>query len=127
MTPKRWITIGIILFIIMTFNNLWIIVNLGPEVDMALDELWKIRNFENAQLIFWGIYATWLIYATLHILSIVMIVMGILKKQKIKTDDDIQELKNKVDRLESQKSFCKNCGNGIKDEKFCTKCGFELL
>jgi len=95
MKAKSWIIIGIILFIFMTFNNLSIIVNTGPELDMALDELWKIRNFEGAQLIFWGLYAMWLIYAILHILSVYMIIKGV-KKRRIENGITIDKSKNKV-------------------------------
>ena len=87
MKAKSWIIIRIILFIFMTFNNLSIIANTGPELDMALDELWKIRNFEGAQLIFWGLYAMWLIYAILHILSVYMIIRGVKKRNREKLRD----------------------------------------
>ena len=58
MRPKSWIVIGIILFVIMTLNNLLVIANTGPELDMALAELWEIRNFEGALLIFCLLYTS---------------------------------------------------------------------
>ena len=133
MKPKSWIVIGIILFVIMTLNNLLVIANTGPELDMALAELWKIRNFENALLIFVGLYVMWLIYAILHIFSVIMIVIGVKKIRNEKLDADIQDRlgftkpkpaqQKPVEKKETS-AFCENCGNTLNPKaKFCGSCG----
>ena len=141
MKPKSWIVIGIILFVIMTLNNLSVIVNTGPELDMALAELWNLRNFEGALLIFVGLYVMWLIYAILHIFSVIMIVIGVKKIRNEKLDADIQDRlgftkvksqKSKTPKPAKQKpvekketsTFCENCGNTLNPKaKFCGICG----
>ena len=148
MKPKSWIVIGIILFVIMTLNNLLVIAATGPELDMALAELWKIRNFEGALLIFVGLYVMWLIYAILHIFSVIMIVIGVIKTRNEKLDADIQDrlgftkpkpAREELEEYESKyvarkpaekketSSSCSNCGNTLKPTaKFCGKCGNQI-
>ena len=136
MRPKSWIVIGIILFVIMTLNNLLVIAATGPELDMALAELWKIRNFENALLIFVGLYVMWLIYAILHIFSVIMIVIGVIKTRNEKLDADIQDrlgftkpkpVKQKPVKKKETSSSCENCGNTLNPKaKFCAKCGNQV-
>ena len=141
MRPKSWIVIGIILFVIMTLNNLLVIAATGPELDMALAELWKIRNFEGALSIFVGFYVIWLISAILHIFSVIMIVIGVKKIQNEKLDADIQDRlgftkvksqKSKTPKPAKQKpvekketsSSCSNGGKKLKPTaKFCGGCG----
>jgi len=136
MRPKSWIVIGIILFVIMTLNNLWVIANTGPELDMALAELWKMRNFENALLIFVGLYVMWLIYTILHIFSVIMIAIGVIKTRNEKLDADIQDrlgftkpkpAKQKPVEKKETSAFCENCGNTLKSTaKFCGSCGNQV-
>ena len=145
MRPKSWIVIGIILFVIMTLNNLLVIAATGPELDMALAELWKIRNVENALLIFVGLYVMWLIYAILHIFSVIMIVIGVKKTRNEKLDSDIEDrlgftkpkpAREELEEYESKyvarkpaekketSSSCNSCGTRLKPTaKFCGKCG----
>ena len=145
MKPKLWIVIGIILFVIMTLNNLLVIAATGPELDMALAELWKIRNFEGALSIFVGLYVMWLIYAILHIFSVIMIVIGVKKIRNEKLDADIQDIlgftkpKPAMEELEEYESkyvarkpaekketsaFCESCGKSLRPTaKFCGGCG----
>ncbi len=117
MTPKRWITIGVVLFVIMTIQNISVFIMTEPG---SLEKMGAPGDIIRL------VYLAWGVFVGLHILSVAMIAIGVLKKQKMNTDNDIQKLKSKVARLETQKSFCKNCGNGIKNEKFCSKCGFKL-
>ena len=133
MKPKSWIVIGIILFVIMTLNNLLVIAATGPELDMALAELWKIRNFEGALSIFVGLYVMWSIFAILHIFSVIMIVIGVIKTRNEKLDADIQDrlgftkpkpAKQKPAKKKETSAFCENCGKSLKPEaKFCGQCG----
>ena len=96
MKGRSWIVIGVIFFILMTFNNLYTIaaVNL-VELDRALAELRSLENFENAQLMLMGIYGVWLLYAVLHGLSIYMIFKGV-KKRRIENGIIVNKSKNKV-------------------------------
>ena len=96
MKGRSWIVIGVIFFILMTFNNLYTIaaVNL-VELDRALAELRNLENFENAQLMLMGIYGVWLLYAVLHGLSIYMIFKGV-KKRRIENGIIVNKSKNKV-------------------------------
>ena len=136
MRPKSWIVIGIILFVIMTLNNLLVIAATGPELDMALAELWKIRNFEGALSIFVGLYVMWSIFAILHIFSVIMIVIGVIKTRNEKLDADIQDrlgftkpkpAKQKPAKKKETSEFCENCGNTLKPTaKFCAKCGNQV-
>ena len=145
MKPKSWIVIGIILFVIMTLNNLLVIAATGPELDMALAELWKIRNFEGALSIFVGLYVMWSIFAILHIFSVIMIVIGVIKTRNEKLDADIQDrlgftkpkpAREELEEYESKyvarkpaekketSSSCSNCGKPLKPmAKFCGGCG----
>ena len=123
MKAKSWLIIGVILFIFMTWNNLDVISNIitmGPQMDMMLSELWDIRNFEHAQLIFWGLYAMWLIYAILHGLSVYMIIKGV-KKRRIENGITIDKSKNKVEekRDSSLEILKKRYASGeISEEEF---------
>ena len=86
------------------------------------------------------------------ILGIILSIHGHQERRKIKNTEiykksnELQDLKNRINELENGKSnrdsdgikelekkirethrsFCGNCGSGVKDGKFCPKCGLEL-
>ena len=68
-----------------------------------------------------------IIVIMMPVIIVIIVIAVIINKIKNKKKDYVtQTLKTEDDSLETQKSFCGNCGSVIKDEKFCRKCGFEL-
>ena len=132
MKPKSWIVIGIILFVIMTLNNLYSWLYLQTEPGSALwEEIWK--NTPGSEL---PVKLLWLAWGTgigLHIFSVIMIVIGVKKTRNEKLDSDIEDrlgftkpkpVKQKPVEKKETSTFCENCGKSLKPTaKFCGGCG----
>jgi uncharacterized membrane protein len=100
MKAKSWIVIGIIFFIFMTFNNLWIISGLFLfESEQILREM-QILESRTGLPVSELMYSLWLIYAILHILSVYIIIKGV-KKRRIENGITIDKSKNKVEEREN--------------------------
>ena len=147
MKPKSWIVIGIILFVIMTLNNLYSWLYLQTEPGSALwEEIWK--NTPGSEL---PVKLLWLAWGTgigLHIFSVIMIVIGVKKIRNEKLDADIQDrlgftkpkpAREELEEYESKyvarkpvekketSSSCSNCGKPLKPAaKFCGSCGNQV-